>query len=105
MIRELILFRPFFSLLLPLSFSPFCTYEPTFRIHSREAIPTISKTRIVVVATNTRIKAYTVDNLLGIQSFALRIGAHPHSYFSLIPCNCDSKYSSRCLQFIMATDD
>src|SRR5699024_9744406 len=35
MIREPILFRPFFSLLLPLSFSPFCTYEPTFRIHPR----------------------------------------------------------------------
>ena len=33
MIRELILFRPFFSLLLLLSFSPFCTYEPTFQIH------------------------------------------------------------------------
>ena len=33
MIRELILFRPFFSLLLLLSFSPFCTYELTFRIH------------------------------------------------------------------------
>ena len=33
MIRELILFRPFFSLLLPLSFSPFCTYEPTSQIH------------------------------------------------------------------------
>ena len=33
MIRERILFRLFFSLLLLLSFSPFCTYEPTFRIH------------------------------------------------------------------------
>ena len=33
MIRELILFRPFFSLLLLLSFSPFCTYEPTSQIH------------------------------------------------------------------------
>ena len=32
MIRE-ILFRLFFSSLLPLSFSPFCTYEPTFQIH------------------------------------------------------------------------
>ena len=33
MIREPILFRPFFSLLLLLSFSPFCTYEPTSQIH------------------------------------------------------------------------
>ena len=33
MIRELILFRPSFSLLLLLSFSPFCTYKPTFQIH------------------------------------------------------------------------
>src|SRR5699024_3042092 len=33
MIRERILFRLFFSLLLLLSFSPFCTYEPTFQIH------------------------------------------------------------------------
>src|SRR5699024_6968298 len=36
MIRELILFMPFFSLLLLLSFSPFCTYEPTFQIHPRQ---------------------------------------------------------------------
>ena len=35
MIREPILFRPFFSLLLLLSFSPFCTYEPTSQIHPR----------------------------------------------------------------------
>ena len=35
MIRELILFRPFFSLLLLLSFSPFCTYEPTSQIHPK----------------------------------------------------------------------
>ena len=33
MIRERILFRLFFSLLLLLSFSPFCTYEPTSQIH------------------------------------------------------------------------
>ena len=33
MIRERILFRLFFSLLLLLSFSPFCTYELTFQIH------------------------------------------------------------------------
>ena len=33
MIREPILFRPFFSLLLLLSFSPFCTYEPTSQKH------------------------------------------------------------------------
>ena len=33
MIRERILFRLFFSLLLLLSFSPFRTYEPTFQIH------------------------------------------------------------------------
>src|SRR5699024_6487356 len=33
MIRERILFRPFFSLLLLLSFSPFCTYEPTSQTH------------------------------------------------------------------------
>ena len=33
MIREPILFRPFFSLLLLLLFSPFCTYEPTSQIH------------------------------------------------------------------------
>src|SRR5699024_5027431 len=32
MIRERILFRLFFSLLPLLSFSPFCTYEPTFQI-------------------------------------------------------------------------
>ena len=32
----------------------------------REAIPAISKARIVVVTTNTRIKANTVNNLLGI---------------------------------------
>ena len=37
MIRELILFRPFFSLLLLLSFSPFCTYEPTSQIHPKHA--------------------------------------------------------------------
>ena len=37
MIRELILFRPFFSVLLLLSFSPFCTYEPTSQIHPRKA--------------------------------------------------------------------
>src|SRR5699024_5660837 len=36
MIRERILFRLFFSLLLPLSFSPFCTYESTFQIHPNE---------------------------------------------------------------------
>ena len=35
MIRERILFRLFFSLLLPLSFSPFCTYESTFQIHPK----------------------------------------------------------------------
>ena len=35
MIRERILFRLFFSLLLLLSFSPFCTYEPTSQIHPR----------------------------------------------------------------------
>ena len=35
MIRERILFRPFFSLLLLLSFSPFCTYEPTSQIHPK----------------------------------------------------------------------
>ena len=35
MIREPILFRPFFSLLLLLLFSPFCTYEPTSQIHPR----------------------------------------------------------------------
>ena len=33
MIRERILFRLFFSLLLLLSFSPFCIYEPTSQIH------------------------------------------------------------------------
>ena len=33
MIKERILFRLFFSLLLLLSFSPFCTYELTFQIH------------------------------------------------------------------------
>ena len=37
MIREPILFRPFFSLLLLLSFSPFCTYEPTSQIHPSNA--------------------------------------------------------------------
>ena len=37
MIREPILFRPFFSLLLLLLFSPFCTYEPTSQIHPRPA--------------------------------------------------------------------
>ena len=37
MIRERILFRLFFSLLLLLSFSPFCTYEPTFQIHPKVA--------------------------------------------------------------------
>ena len=36
MIRERILFRLFFSLLLLLSFSPFCTYEPTSQIHPRD---------------------------------------------------------------------
>ena len=36
MIREPILFRPFFSLLLLLSFSPFCTYEPTSQIHPND---------------------------------------------------------------------
>ena len=36
MIRERILFRLFFSLLLPLSFSPFCTYESTFQIHPND---------------------------------------------------------------------
>ena len=36
MIREPILFRPFFSLLLLLLFSPFCTYEPTSQIHPKE---------------------------------------------------------------------
>ena len=36
MIRERILFRLFFSLLLLLSFSPFCTYEPTSQIHPKE---------------------------------------------------------------------
>ena len=35
MIRERILFRLFFSLLLLLSFSPFCTYEPTSQIHPK----------------------------------------------------------------------
>ena len=41
MIREPILFRPFFSLLLLLSFSPFCTYEPTSQIHPRPSgLPT-----------------------------------------------------------------
>ena len=35
MIRERILLRLFFSLLLLLSFSPFCTYEPTFQIPPR----------------------------------------------------------------------
>ena len=38
MIREPILFRPFFSLLLLLSFSPFCTYEPTSQIHPRKLV-------------------------------------------------------------------
>ena len=38
MIREPILFRPFFSLLLLLSFSPFCTYEPTSQIHPSQAL-------------------------------------------------------------------
>ena len=38
MIREPILFRPFFSLLLLLLFSPFCTYEPTSQIHPSFAI-------------------------------------------------------------------
>src|SRR5699024_9214664 len=33
---ERILFRLFFSLLLLLSFSPFCTYEPTSQIHPRD---------------------------------------------------------------------
>ena len=36
MIRERILFRLFFSLLLLLSFSPFCTYESTFQIHPKD---------------------------------------------------------------------
>ena len=36
MIRERILFRLFFSLLLLLSFFPFCTYEPTFQIHPKK---------------------------------------------------------------------
>ena len=35
MIRERILFRLFFSLLLLLSFFPFCTYEPTSQIHPK----------------------------------------------------------------------
>ena len=34
--RELILSRLFFSWLLLLSFSPFCTYELTFRIHPKK---------------------------------------------------------------------
>ena len=52
MIREPILFRPFFSLLLLLSFSPFCTYEPTSQIHpslraiSRLVIPSLFHCRI-----------------------------------------------------------
>ena len=39
MIRERILFRLFFSLLLLLSFSPFCTYEPTSQIHPNNLPP------------------------------------------------------------------
>ena len=42
MIRELILFRPFFSLLLLLSFSPFCTYKPTSQIHPRACLKTLN---------------------------------------------------------------
>ena len=38
MIRERILFRLFFSLLLLLSFSPFCTYEPTSQIHPKVCV-------------------------------------------------------------------
>ena len=46
MIRERILFRPFFSLLLLLSFSPFCTYEPTSQIHPREKTLKNGKPRV-----------------------------------------------------------
>ncbi len=45
MIRERILFRLFFSLLLLLSFSPFCTYEPTSQIHPRVYLKTQNCTK------------------------------------------------------------
>ena len=55
MIREPILFRPFFSLLLLLSFSPFCTYEPTSQIHPNKTTyeigETFDSTGMVVTAT------------------------------------------------------
>ena len=41
MIRERILFRLFFSLLLLLSFSPFCTYEPASQIHPNRELASI----------------------------------------------------------------
>src|SRR5699024_11124898 len=69
MIRELILFRPFFSLLLLPSFSPFCTYEPTFQIH-----PTLqrdAKRRLVYAAQQTLDYTHSF--------YEIKIVTYPHT--------------------------
>ena len=68
MIRERILFRLFFSLLLLLSFSPFCTYEPTSQIHPNklrqlEATCDSKDCLDTAVATNMIAVGMDVDRL------------------------------------------
>ena len=70
MIRERILFRLFFSLLLLLSFSPFCTYEPTSQIHPNVTdIPYLKE--VFRHRTNERIAAASE----GVQELAQKYGA------------------------------
>src|SRR5699024_5466931 len=57
MIRERILFRLFFSLLLLLSFSPFCTYEPTFQIHPKAYLQLTQQEQLICALTGQHSKA------------------------------------------------
>ena len=58
MIREPILFRLFFSLLLLLSFFPFCTYEPTSQIHPNDVKVTFTSDTAVQSAMSKMVESY-----------------------------------------------
>ena len=70
MIKELILFRLFFSLLLLLSFSPFCTYEPTSQIHPKEVEEDLLKEVQRLRAENAYLKK--------LQALVLEDERHQH---------------------------